>query len=71
MYFKYLGELARPNLVASYGPTVKLSIPKKDGTKTVLTKADGFPVGEVIPFNFEDDFSILFLRSDPRFAEVQ
>lgn len=68
--FKYLGEIARPGLVANYGPTIRLAIPKKDGTRTVLDNPAGFPVGDVVPFDFTDEFSLYFLRHDQRFAEV-
>ena len=68
--FKYLGEVARPGLVANYGPTIRLSIPKKDGSKTVLENPAGFPIGDVVPHDFTDQISLMFLRADPRFQEV-
>lgn len=67
--FKYLGEVPR-SFVASYGPTIKLAIPKGDGSKTILENPQGFPVGSVIPFDFTDSFSLMFLRNDPRFQEI-
>lgn len=69
--FKYLGEPARPTLVVSYGPTDQIVVPKKDGTKTVLTApAGGFPIGQQVDFDFTDEFSLLVMRADPRFQEV-
>lgn len=68
--FIYKGEVPRPGLVANYGPAIKLAIPKKDGSKTVLENPSGFPVGAVLPFDFTDSFSLFFLRNDPRFQEV-
>jgi len=69
--FKYLGEPSRPTLVSSYGPTNKLVVPKKDGTKTVVdAPAGGFPIGEMIDFDFTDQISLLAMRADPRFEEV-
>lgn len=68
--FIYKGEVPRPGLVASYGPAIKFAIPKADGSRTVLENPDGFPVDEVIPYDFTDQFSIFFLRNDPRFQEV-
>jgi hypothetical protein len=67
--FKYLGEPAR-SYVVSYGPTKKIAVPKKDGTKTVLENAAGFPVDEVIPFDFIDPMSLASMRADSRFQEV-
>lgn len=67
--FKYLGEPPR-SFVSAYGPTKKIAVPKKDGSKTVLENPAGFPIGEVIPFDFDDQISLMFLRADPRFAEV-
>jgi hypothetical protein len=67
--FKYLGEPQRPALVASYGPINQVVVPKKDGTKTVVTApAGGFPIGQ--PVDFTDEFSLLVMRADPRFQEV-
>lgn len=71
MQFKYLGEVARPGLVASYGPTKKIAIPANGGKRTVLENPNGFPSGDVLPFDFTDSFSIFFLRNDPRFEEVK
>ena len=75
--FKYLGEPPRPELVASYGPTQWIKVPKKDGTMTELYKEAGFPVGAVItdaggqPVDFTDDMSLIVLRADTeRFEEV-
>jgi hypothetical protein len=67
--FKYLGEPAR-SYVVSYGQTKKIAVPKKDGTKTVLENAAGFPVDEVIPFDFIDPMSLAVMRADSRFQEV-
>jgi hypothetical protein len=67
--FKYLGELPR-GFVASYGPTKNIAVPKKDGSKTVLENQAGFPIGDVLPHDFTDQISLMFLRSDPRFQEV-
>jgi hypothetical protein len=67
--FKYLGELPR-SFVSSYGPTKQIAVPKKDGSKTVLDNPAGFPIGEVVPFDFTDQISLMFLRADPRFQEV-
>lgn len=67
--FKYLGEQPR-SYVAAYGPTKKIAVPKKDGSKTVLENPAGFPIGDVIPFDFTDQISLMFLRADPRFQEV-
>lgn len=67
--FKYLGEEAR-SYVESYGPTKQIAVPKKDGTQTVLDNPSGFPIGEVVPFDFTDQISLMILRADPRFQEV-
>jgi hypothetical protein len=67
--FKYLGEPAR-SFVAAYGPTKRIAVPKKDGTKTVLENPDGFPIGEVVPYDFTDPMSLLVMRADTRFQEV-
>lgn len=67
--FKYLGEPPR-SFVAAYGPTKKISVPKKDGSKTILENPTGFPVGDVVPFDFTDPMSLLIMRADPRFQEV-
>jgi hypothetical protein len=67
--FKYLGEVPR-SFVASYGPTKRIAVPKKDGSKTVLENPTGFPVDEVVPHDFTDQISLMFLRADPRFQEV-
>lgn len=67
--FKYLGEPAR-SYVAAYGPTKKIAVPKKDGTKTVLENPAGFPIGSVLPYDFTDQISLMVLRVDTRFQEV-
>ena len=66
---KYLGEPPR-SYVTAYGPTKRIAVPKKDGTKTVLENPAGFTVGEVVPFDFTDQISLMFLRADPRFEEA-
>lgn len=68
--FIYKGEIPRPGLVAQYGPTTKLAIPKADGSKTILENPTGFPPGQVIPFEFTDKWSLYFLSHDPRFQQV-
>lgn len=68
--FVYKGEVPRPGLVASYGSMVKLAVPKQDGSKTVLENPAGFPIGGLLPYDFTDSFSLMFLRNDPRFEEV-
>ena len=67
--FKYLGEPAR-SYVAAYGPTKKIAVPKKDGSKTILENPAGFPIGDVVPFDFTDPMSLLIMRADTRFQEV-
>lgn len=67
--FKYLGEPER-SYVEAYGPTKKIAVPKKDGTQTVLENPAGFPIGDVLPFDFTDQISLMVLRSDTRFQEV-
>lgn len=67
--FKYLGEPPR-SFVSAYGPTKRIAVPLKDGSRTVLENPAGFPIGEVVPFDFTDQISLLFLRADPRFEEV-
>ena len=67
--FKYLGEPPR-SFVSAYGPTKRIAVPLKDGSKTVLENPTGFPIGDVVPFDFTDQISLLFLRADPRFEEV-
>ena len=67
--FKYLGEPAR-SYVAAYGPTKKISVPKKDGSKTVLENPNGFPIGDVVPYDFTDQISLMVMRADSRFQEV-
>lgn len=68
-FFVYMGEPAR-KWVKEYGPTRELRVPKKDGTYTVLTNPTGFPPGDIIPFDFEDERSIRVLQADPRFEEA-
>ena len=67
--FKYLGEPPR-SYVVNYGQTKKIAVPKKDGTKTVLENPSGFPVGDVLPFDFTDPMSLEVMRADSRFQEV-
>ena len=67
--FKYLGEPPR-SFVSAYGPTKRIAVPLKDGSRTVLENPAGFPIDEVIPFDFTDQISLLFLRADSRFEEV-
>lgn len=67
--FKYLGEPPR-SFVSAYGPTKRIAVPLKDGSKTVLENPAGFPTGDVIPFDFTDQISLMFLRADTRFQEV-
>lgn len=67
--FKYLGEVPR-SFVAAYGPTKRIAVPKKDGSKTVLENPAGFPIGDVVPHDFTDQISLMILRADPRFQEV-
>lgn len=67
--FKYFGEPER-SYVESYGPTKKIVVPKKDGSKTVLENPAGFPIGDVLPYDFTDQISLMVLRADPRFQEV-
>ena len=72
--FRYLGEqvISRPYVV-SYGPTLVIRVPKKDGSWTELTAADpdvGFPINDILPFDFTDERSLRYLRVSPRFQEV-
>ena len=67
--FRYLGEPPR-SFVAVYGPTKKIEVPKKDGTKTVLENPNGFPVGDVLPYDFTDSLSLMILGADPRYQKV-
>lgn len=67
--FKYLGELPR-SFVASYGVVTKITVPQKGGGHVVLENPDGWPPGDVLPFDFEDPTSLFFLRNDARFEEV-
>jgi hypothetical protein len=67
--FKYLGEPPR-SFVSAYGPTKRIAVPLKDGSRTVLENPAGFPIGEVVPHDFVDQISLMFLRADPRFQEV-
>jgi hypothetical protein len=67
--FKYLGEPSR-SFVTAYGPTERIAVPKKDGSKTMLENPNGFPVGDIVPFDFTDPMSILIMRADTRFQEV-
>ena len=67
--FKYLGEPPR-SFVAAYGPTKRIAVPKKDGSKTILENPTGFPIGDVVPFDFTDPMSLLIMRADTRFQEV-
>lgn len=69
-FFKYLGEPPRPTLVASYGPTKEIAVPKMDGTRTVLSDPAGFPPGDQLPFDFVDELSLAFLDADDRFERV-
>ena len=70
--FKYLGEVARPGLVATYGPTSKITIRKKDGTKLELTPVE--PATELEPNVYitpdvTDERALRALQADPRFQE--
>ncbi|NCA16494.1 MAG: hypothetical protein EBS90_05520 [Betaproteobacteria bacterium] len=67
--FRYLGEPPR-SFVAAYGPTKRIAVPKKDGSKTILENPTGFPIGDVVPFDFTDPMSLLIMRADTRFQEV-
>lgn len=70
--FKYMGEI--PNgFVVQNGPCTEIKVPRKDGTKTVIVapnQTTGFPVGTDIGFDFTDERSLRFLRSDGRFKEI-
>ncbi len=73
--FLWKGEIARPGLVQSYGPTTKITVPKKDGSYTVVTDGTGFVIDDVIaqsgtPVEFTDERSLRTLRADPRYEEV-
>jgi hypothetical protein len=70
MKFIYKGETPRPGLVASYGPCTKIVIPKNGGQHTVLEDPAGFPVGQELPYDFTDTYSLFFLENDPRFEQV-
>lgn len=67
--FRYLGEPPQ-SFVESYGPCTKIAVPKKDGTKTILENPTGFPIGDVLPYDFTDETSIASMRVNPRFQEV-
>ena len=71
--FKYMGEPPRPQTVKKYGPCKTIKIPKKDGTTMVLQASDqetGFPIGEDIGTDIEDERSLRVLRGDMRFQEI-
>jgi hypothetical protein len=70
--FKYLGE-PKPEFVDEMGPSLEFRIPKKDGTRLVLTAADparGWIAGDILP-DITDERSVRVLRADARFEEVQ
>lgn len=72
--FKYLGEPARTGLVTSYGTTVQINVPKKDGTTHTLTPispATEFVINVDIGYEITDEFSLRALRADTaRFQEL-
>lgn len=71
--FKYLGEPARPGLVAAYGPTTELRLPCKDGTTHVLTPvapATRFEPDADMGYDITDPRSLRALRVDHRFQEI-
>jgi hypothetical protein len=67
--FRYLGEPPQ-GFVESYGPCKKITVPQKSGVMLVLEDPTGFPVGDIIPFDFTDETSIAAMRVNPRFQEV-
>jgi len=76
--FKWLHEIERPTLVASYGPILELRVPKKDGTVQAVEPANpvtGFQPDEVLsdggsPIDFTDERSLRALQADPRVEEI-
>lgn len=67
--FKYMGEPPQ-SFVESFAPCTKITVPQKDGTKLVLENQSGFPIGAVIPYDFQDETSVRAMRVNPRFQEV-
>lgn len=71
--FKYLGEPARPELVASYGPSTQINVRLKNGAIQELTPippATEFEVGVDIGYDITDQRALRFFRSDSRFEEI-
>jgi len=71
--FKYMGEPPRPGTVKAYGPCKTIKIPKKNGTVEVIdapNQETGFPIGEDIGVDIEDERSLRVLRGDVRFQEI-
>lgn len=70
--FKYLGEPPKP-FVQSYGPMQEIRVPKKDGSKLVLTPippATTFPIGADLGYDITDERSIRILQADPRYQQI-
>jgi len=69
--FKYLGEIPRPLMVASYGPCSQIRIPKKDGTFQIVDgPPGGFVIGNDIGVDVTDERSLRTMLADPRFAQI-
>ena len=70
--FLYNGEPPR-SYVITYGPTLIIKIPKKDGTIMVLNAPNpqtGFVIGDDIGTNITDERSLRVMRSDTRYTEI-
>lgn len=70
--FRYLGEKARPNMVVSYGPTLKFRVPTTQGgvEYEALDPILGFIKGQDIGIEVVDANSLRSLRVDTRFEEI-
>lgn len=71
--FKYLGEPARPGLVQSYGPCLKIRTRLKDGSVQELDPvppATEFVVGEDIGHDITDERALRLFRADTRYEEI-
>jgi hypothetical protein len=64
--FRYLGELPREYVVA-YGPTTEFRLPR---ILLPVSPATEFVVGVDIGHDITDQFELIKMRADTRFAEI-
>lgn len=71
--FRYLGEPPMPGLVVKYGPTIRINIPRSDGTWDTFDAPDqdvGFAIGEDIGVDITDARSLRCMRANERYEEI-